>query len=108
MHIEELETFVVGNRPGEFGGEYFIFIKLVTNTGVVGYGEHYGATFGPDVVPVMIRDIAERHLIGNNPFEIERFWHRCLGSGFSHRPVSYTHMTPPTPIPGRTLWAAAY
>ncbi len=86
MHIEELETFVVGNRPGEFGGEYFIFIKLVTNTGVVGYGEHYGATFGPDVVPVMIRDIAERHLIGNNPFEIERFWHRCLGSGFSHRP----------------------
>jgi galactonate dehydratase len=34
----------------------------------------------------MIRDIAERHLIGNNPFEIERFWHRCLGSGFSHRP----------------------
>ncbi len=86
MHIEELETFVVGNRPGEFGGEYFIFIKLVTNTGVVGYGEHYGATFGPDVVHVMIRDIAERHLIGNNPFEIERFWHRCLGSGFSHRP----------------------
>ena len=86
MHIEELETFVVGNRPGEFGGEYFIFIKLVTNTGVVGYGEHYGATFGPNVVPVMIRDIAERHLIGNNPFEIERFWHRCLGSGFSHRP----------------------
>ena len=86
MHIEELETFVVGNRPGEFGGEYFIFLKLVTNTGVVGYGEHYGATFGPDVVPVMIRDIAERHLIGNNPFEIERFWHRCLGSGFSHRP----------------------
>ncbi len=86
MHIEELETFVVGNRPGEFGGEYFIFIKLVTNTGVVGYGEHYGATFGPDVVPVMIRDIAERHLIGNNPFEIERFWHRSLGSGFSHRP----------------------
>ncbi|MGZ0175715.1 MAG: mandelate racemase/muconate lactonizing enzyme family protein [Acidimicrobiales bacterium] len=86
MHIEELETFVVGNRPGEFGGEYFIFVKLVTNTGVVGYGEHYGATFGPDVVPIMIRDIAERHLIGNDPFEIERFWHRCLGSGFSHRP----------------------
>jgi 2-dehydro-3-deoxyphosphogalactonate aldolase len=86
MHIEELETFVVGNRPGEFGGEYFIFVKLVTNTGVVGYGEHYGATFGPDVIPVMIRDIAERHLIGSDPFEIERFWHRCLGSGFSHRP----------------------
>lgn len=86
MHIAELETFIVGNRPGEFGGEYFIFVKLVTNTGVVGYGEHYGATFGPDVVPAMITDIAERYLLGKDPFEIERFWHRCLGSGFSHRP----------------------
>ena len=86
MHIAELETFVVGNRPGEFGGEYFIFVKLITNTGIVGYGEHYGASFGPDVVPSMIHDIAERHLVGNDPFEIERFWHRCLGSGFSQRP----------------------
>jgi len=34
----------------------------------------------------MIRDIADRYLIGESPFEIERFWHRCLGSGFSHRP----------------------
>jgi len=86
MKIAELETFVVGNRPGEFGGSYFIFVKLVTDGGVVGWGEHYGATFGPGVVPAMIRDIAERHLIGESPFEIERFWHRCLGSGFSHRP----------------------
>ncbi len=86
MHVAELETFVVGNRPGEFGGEYFIFVKLTTNTGVVGYGEHYGATFGPDVVPAMIADLADRYLIGNDPFEIERFWHRCLASGFSHRP----------------------
>ena len=86
MHVAGLETFVVGNRPGEFGGEYFIFVKLVTDSGVVGYGEHYGATFGPDVVPSMLADIAERYLIGNSPFEIERFWHRALGSGFSHRP----------------------
>ena len=86
MHVAELETFVVGNRPGEFGGEYFIFVKLTTDTGVVGYGEHYGASFGPDVVPAMITDLADRHLIGKSPFEIEKFWHRCMGSGFTHRP----------------------
>ncbi|MEM7091904.1 MAG: mandelate racemase/muconate lactonizing enzyme family protein [Actinomycetota bacterium] len=85
MHVADLETFVVGNRPGEFGGEYFIFVKLTTDTGVVGYGEHYGASFGPDVVPAMIADLAERHLIGRSPFEIEQFWHRCHGSGFTHR-----------------------
>jgi len=86
MNVTEVETFVVGNRPGEFGGDYFIFVKLTTSTGIVGYGEHYGASFGPGVVPAMICDLADRHLIGNDPYEIERFWHRCLGSGFSHRP----------------------
>lgn len=86
MHVAELETFVVGNRPGEWGGAYFIFVKLTTDTGVVGYGEHYGASFGPTVVPAMIADLAERHLIGHSPFEIEKFWHRCHGSGFTHRP----------------------
>lgn len=84
--IAELETFVVGNRAGEWGGEYFVFVKLVTDGGIVGYGEHYGATFGPDVVTAMIADVAERHLIGQSPFEIERFWHRALGSGYSLRP----------------------
>jgi len=86
VHIAELETFVVGNRAGEFGGAYFIFVKLTTDCGIVGYGEHYGASFGPDVVPAMISDIADRHLVGHSPYEIERFWHRCFGSGFTHRP----------------------
>jgi len=86
MKVVDLEVFVVGNRPDEFGGAYFVFVKLTTDNGIVGYGEHYGATFGPDVVPAMLRDLADRYLIGRDPFEIERFWHRCLGSGFSHRP----------------------
>ncbi|MCU0791047.1 MAG: mandelate racemase/muconate lactonizing enzyme family protein, partial [Nitratireductor sp.] len=45
MHIQTVETFVVGNPPPQIGGRYFIFVKLVTNTGVVGYGEAYNATF---------------------------------------------------------------
>ena len=45
MVIKEFETFVVANPPPRFGGRYFIFIKLVTDTGIVGYGEVYCATF---------------------------------------------------------------
>ncbi len=86
MHVTTVETFVVANRPDGFGGAYFTFVKVVTDGGVVGYGEHYGATFGPDAVVAMITDVADRYLIGRSPFEIEQFWHRCYGSGFSHRP----------------------
>ncbi len=86
MKITEVETFVVGNPPPGWGGRYFIFVKLVTDGGVVGYGEAYNATVGPTVMADYITDIAERHLIGHDPFHIERFWHRAYGAGYSSRP----------------------
>ena len=39
MQIRDVETFVVGTPDGVPGGRYFLFVKLVTNSGVVGYGE---------------------------------------------------------------------
>ena len=48
MKIAAWETFVVGNPPPHEGGNYFIFVKVVTDDGIVGYGECYVATFGPD------------------------------------------------------------
>lgn len=86
MRITEFETFVVGNPPPHFGGRYFLFVKLVTDAGVVGYGEAYIATFGPHTVAAMIEDVAERFLVGEDPFRIERFWRRAYGSGYSLRP----------------------
>ena len=86
MIIKEFETFVVANPPPRFGGRYFIFIKLVTDTGVVGYGEAYCATFGAKTVETMLKDTAERYLIGHDPFHIETLWRRVYGSGYSLRP----------------------
>ena len=57
MKIAELKTFVVGNPPPHFGGRYFIFLKLVTDDGIEGIGEVYGATFGPHIVARMIEDV---------------------------------------------------
>ncbi len=86
MKIAGIETFVVGNPPPHFGGRFFIFVKLVTDDGIVGYGEVYAASFSPHVVAAMVEDIAMRHVIGENPFNIETMWRRMYGGGYSMRP----------------------
>ena len=86
MKIAGIETFVVGNPPPHFGGRFFVFVKLVTDDGIVGYGEVYAASFSPHVVAAMVEDIAGRHVIGENPFNIETMWRRMYGGGYSMRP----------------------
>ncbi|MGI9499921.1 MAG: mandelate racemase/muconate lactonizing enzyme family protein [Geminicoccaceae bacterium] len=86
MKITDLETFVVGNPPPSFGGRYWIFVKLTTDGGTVGYGEVYSLPFAPHVVEAMIGDVADRFLIGEDPHHIERFWRRAYGAGYTLRP----------------------
>ncbi len=56
MKITDCTTFVIGNKPPHFGGKYFIVVKLTTDTGVVGYGEIYVASVGPNTVATMVND----------------------------------------------------
>jgi L-alanine-DL-glutamate epimerase-like enolase superfamily enzyme len=86
VKITEVETFVVGNPPPSFGGAYFVFVKLVTDDGLVGYGEAYGATFRPSVVAAGIEDLADQLLLGTDPHRIETFWRRAYSRGFTQRP----------------------
>lgn len=86
MKVVNVKTWVVGNPPPHFGGRYFIFLKLTTDTGIEGVGEVYTATFGPHVISRMIEDVAERFVIDRDPFEIEKLWRRTYGSGYSLRP----------------------
>ena len=86
MKVIDVKTFVVANRPPRFGGRYWIFLKLTTDSGITGVGEVYTATFSPHVVGSMIVDVAERHVIGQDPFSIETMWRRMYGRGYSLRP----------------------
>ena len=86
MLITDFETFVVANPPPRFGGRYFIFVKLVTDSGIVGYGEVYCATFSAQTVEGMLRDTAERFAVGHDPFHIEKLWRRVYGAGYNLRP----------------------
>jgi galactonate dehydratase len=84
--ITDVETFVVGVPPPHFGGQYWIFVKLVTDGGVVGYGEVYSVPFEPHLVARMIEDVCARHVIGSDPFHIERLWRIVYSSGYTQRP----------------------
>ena len=86
MKVTEVRTFVVGNPPPRFGGRYFIFVKLTTDHGVSGIGEVYTATFSPHLVARMIEDVAERHVVGRDPFRIEAMWRTMYGRGYALRP----------------------
>ena len=86
MHVTDVKTFVVGNPPPRFGGRYFIFVKLTTDSGVTGIGEVYTATYSPHLVAKMVEEVAQRHVIGHDPFHIEMMWRNVYGRGYSLRP----------------------
>ena len=41
MLIADFKTFVVDHPPPHYGGRYWVFVKLTTDTGIAGYGEAY-------------------------------------------------------------------
>ena len=86
MRLAEIETFVVGNPPPGRGGRYFLFVKLTTACGVVGYGEMYTASFGAHTVARMAEDVFGVDLADEDPFNIERIWRRVYSRGYSSRP----------------------
>ena len=86
MKIKDLKTFVVANPTPHFGGRYFIFLKLITESGIEGVGEVYCSTFGPHVIVKMIEDVFERHVEGTDPFRIETLWRNVYGRGYTLRP----------------------
>lgn len=86
MKITDVKTWVVGNPPPGIGGRYFIFVRLTTDGGVIGYGEAYNAAFDPHLTARLIEDCAARYLVGHDPHDIAAFFRRAYSSGFSQRP----------------------
>ncbi len=76
---------MVGNPLPGFGGRYWVFLKLVTDGGVVGYGEAYSLPFHPRVVEDLIQDVCQRYVLGSDPFRIEWLWRQIYSSGYSQR-----------------------
>jgi len=86
MRLKDLDIFVVGTPAGTWGGRYFVFVKLTTSNGIIGYGEVYAATVGPKAMTAVIEDVFERHMSGENPHNIEKMFRRVHAAGFTLRP----------------------
>jgi len=86
VKIADLKTFVVGNPPPMWGGRYFIFVKLTTDSGIEGIGEVYAASFGPQAMVTLVEDVFAQHVLGCDPFRIETLWRNVYGRGYSQRP----------------------
>jgi len=86
MKLKKIKTFIVGNPPPHFGGRYWVFIKLITDKDIIGYGEIYSVPFHPNVVSKMIEDVFERYVKNKDPFKIEKLWRTIYSSGYTQRP----------------------
>src|SRR6056297_4072859 len=86
MKLADLDIIVTAPPAPGWGGRYWIIPKVTTDTGVVGYGECYASSIGPEAMKAVITDVFERHMAGENPENIELMFSRAYSSGFTQRP----------------------
>ena len=86
VQFNDVETFVVANPPPSYGGRYFVFVKLTTDTGAVGWGEVYSPPFDAATVHAVVEDIFERTVHGTDPFRIEERTRAIYSLAFTGRP----------------------
>jgi len=88
LKITGVETFAVRNPPPSWGGSKWVFVKLLTNHGIVGYGEvdMLGISFKPTSVEVLIKDLVETAVTGTNPYRIESLYDKLYNLNYAHYP----------------------
>ena len=86
MKLANLEIIITAPPAPGWGGQYWILVKLTSDTGVVGWGECYASSIGPAAMEHVIRDVFGRHMADENPENIELMFRRVYSSGFTQRP----------------------
>ena len=86
MKLRDLDVIVTAPPAPGWGGRYWILVKLTTDDGIVGWGECYAASVGPDSMRAVIEDVFGRHMAGENPENVELMFRRAYSSGFTQRP----------------------
>ena len=86
MKLKDLKVIVTRPPPPGWGGRYWILVKLTTDNGIVGWGECYASSIGPEAMEVVIKDIFERYFLDESPSNFEKMFRRTYSSGFTQRP----------------------
>ena len=84
--VARVDTFVV-----DAAWRNFLIVKVTTSDGIVGWGD---GTLGwkEFAVESLVKEFAERHLIGRDPFRIEDLWFRLYQVEHNTGPVMYAAM----------------
>lgn len=86
MEIQDIEPHVVGTPPPYKGGRNWVFLKLTTRDGTVGWGECNWSEYRVNSLVGAVEDL-ERFIVGLDPFEFERVRERLYRSShFLHAP----------------------
>jgi 2-dehydro-3-deoxyphosphogalactonate aldolase len=87
MEIRSIDTHIVGTPPPYHGGHNWVFLKLTTDTGIVGVGECNWTEYRERAIVQLLEDLAEPFILGTDPFQIEDLRARLYrGSHFLHVP----------------------
>ncbi len=86
MKLADLDIIVTAPPAPGWGGQYWILVKLTSDTGIVGWGECYASSIGPEAMKHVIRDVFARHMADEDPQNIELMFRRVYSSGFTQRP----------------------
>ena len=69
MHLKDLDIIVTAPPAPGWGGRYWILVKVTTDTGIVGWGECYASSVGPDAMRAVIEDVFRPPHGGGKPRE---------------------------------------
>src|SRR3989441_2428677 len=86
MKVTGIETLVLDNVPNYRGGRKWLFIKLLTDGGIVGLGERVtGGVTNLEPQIATLKALCEQFVIGQNPFQIELIWQRMFATPHDYR-----------------------
>lgn len=86
MNVSKVDCFLIAA-----GWRNYTFVKIQTDSGLVGWGE---ATLGwkETAVRELVLDYGRRYVVGQNPFDIEDLWFRLYQIEHNTGPVMYSAM----------------
>jgi galactonate dehydratase len=86
MKVTKVDAFLIGA-----GWWNFTFVKIQTDSGLVGWGEGTSG-WKESAVRELVLDYGRRYVVGQNPFDIEDLWFRLYQIEHNTGPVMFSAM----------------
>jgi len=91
VKIVDVNTYIVGNPPPHRGGINWVFLKLITDEGIEGWGECNAPWYREHAQVQLVKELGKRFVIGKDPFDIEKIWEGLYKSSRAHTNHFFQH-----------------